>query len=141
MSSQNSEDDNNAQKIEDRTPYQKLVDLYHQLCPSLPKVKMLNETRRRLIRARWREHPDMDFWVNFFKRVEASDFLCGRVPPRGDRPPFIADFEWIIRPNNSVKILEGRYDNRKPPSELDLEIESLLNKWNGKGEKHDSKAS
>jgi hypothetical protein len=115
-----------------RTPYKQIVELYHRICKSLPRVKVLNETRKRLIRARWKEHPDMSFWEEYFKRVEASDFLCGRSEPSGGRPPFMADFEWLIRPSNFVKVIEGRYDNRQAVDrkiEIEQEIKKLTQKW------------
>ncbi|WP_175420985.1 hypothetical protein [Marinitoga sp. 1135] len=94
-----------------QTPYQKIVELYHAYCPSLPKVRVLNETRKKYIRARWKEHPDLKFWENYFKSVEESDFLTGRAN-YGNRDPFIADLEWLMRPNNFAKVIEGKYKNR-----------------------------
>jgi hypothetical protein len=92
-------------------PYQKIVDLYHKYCPMLPKVRVLNKARMRYLRARWQEFPDLNFWEQFFKRVANSKFLTGRAD-YGNRTPFVADFEWLIRPTNFIKVLEGRYDNR-----------------------------
>jgi len=114
----------------DKTPYQQIVDLYNRICSSLPNVKMLNNTRRRLIKARWREYPDLTFWEAFFKRVEESNFLTGRVDPVGDRPPFVANFDWLLKSSGFVKILEGYYDNRKTRKELEeeREIEELRKK-------------
>jgi len=89
------------------TPYKEIVDLYHQICVSLPRVAKLSEKRKQLLRARWKEYPDLQFWQELFQRVEASDFLTGR------KTDFRADFEWIIRPTNFIKIIEGRYDNVK----------------------------
>jgi len=121
-------DDVNDVKI-DRVPYTQIVEIYHQECPDLPKVKVMNKTRKRLLRARWKEHPDLEFWKKYFKKVQQSDFLCGRVEPRKGRAPFIADFEWLIRPNNFAKVLEGRYDNRKTKSD----VEAILQEFDIKG--------
>jgi len=97
-----------------QTPYQKIVDLYHSICESLPKIRALTAKRKSYIKARWKENPDMQFWTDFFHRVESSDFLSGRLEPKGDRErPFRADLEWITKESNFIKILEGRYDNRK----------------------------
>ncbi|AJW76890.1 hypothetical protein UF08_1 [Marinitoga camini virus 1] len=98
------------------TPYQKLVELYHTYCPSLPKVRILTETRKKYLNARWKEHPDLKFWEDYFKSVEKSDFLTGRVD-YGRRTPFLADFEWLIRPNNFAKVIEGKYKNREEKEE------------------------
>ena len=108
-------------------PYKKIVEIYHEECPDLPRVQVMNERRKRLIRARWKEHPDLEWWRQFFKRVHASDFLCGRVPPKGDRPPFLADLEWLVRPSNFAKVIEGRYDNRE--SKDNPEIDSILREF------------
>ena len=107
-------------------PYQKVVSLYHEICTSLPKVKALTDTRKRYLRARWKEHPDMDFWRELFEKVEASDFLTGRAD-YGNRKPFIANFEWIIRPNNFAKILEGIYDNRDSDPSFEAELLARAN--------------
>ena len=74
----------------------------------------------------------MSFWEEFFRRIEESDFLTGRVSPGKDGRIFVADFEWIIRPNNFAKILEGRYDNRQAIDRkinIEQEIKKLTQKW------------
>ena len=109
-----------------RTPYKEIVNLYHAECPDLPRVKVLNELRKRLIRARWKEHPDFNWWRQYFQKVHASDFLCGRVEPRNGKPPFLADLEWLVRPSNMVKVLEGRYDNRKP---IKSDVDAILKEF------------
>ena len=121
-------------------PYQEIVKLYHEILPELPTVKVLNETRKAYLRSRWREilskpellsifvpeHEDMLMaserqkgllWFRrYFEYVKESDFLCGRCEPgKGRASPFQADFEWLIRPTNFVKVLEGRYHQRASP--------------------------
>ena len=44
----------------------------------------------------------------FFKRIQRSDYLCGR------KKDWKATFDWIIMPGNLVKIIEGNYDNPPP---------------------------
>ena len=95
-----------------RTPYKEIVDLYHQICKSLPRVQTLNDFRKSLIKARWKEHPELEYWKDYFQRVEASDFLTGRVKSYKSSP-FVANLEWIMRPRNFANIIEGKYDNRK----------------------------
>lgn len=97
-----------------RIPFEKLVDLYHSVCTSLPKIRKLTSKRKSYIKARWKENPDMKFWTEFFQRVENSDFLSGRLEPKGNRDrAFKADLEWITKEENHIKILEGKYDNRE----------------------------
>lgn len=92
-------------------PVSDVVDLYHEmLCPPLPKVEKLTDTRRGLIQQRWREDlPDLHSWADFFRRVKSSDFLMGRTTSRDGRPPFRADLEWLTRPSNFAKIAEDKY--------------------------------
>ncbi len=101
-------------------PYQKIVDLYHSICVSLPKVRALTAKRKSYIKARFKYYPDMKFWTEFFKRVEDSDFLTKRLEPKdGKNQHFRADLEWITNEGNFVKILEGKYDNREEVIDAD----------------------
>lgn len=88
---------------------EELVDLYHRLCPSLPRVRQLTDARRKRLRDLPTRLGDVSV-EQFFARVEASDFLTGRTE-RGWR----ADIDWILKPEHVVRILEGTYDNRKGP--------------------------
>jgi len=96
---------------QDRIPYDQIVQLYHQMLPMCPAVKKFTERRRGLLRARWHagELPDMETWQKYFAYVASSEFLTGRTTPKGDRPPFLADLEWLCREGNYVKVWEGRY--------------------------------
>jgi hypothetical protein len=87
-------------------PHQQIIELYHQILPELPKVQVWNDDRQSCLRARWREdraRQHLDWWINFFNHVRGSPFLMGNVKK------FQADLEWLIRPKNFPKVLEGRY--------------------------------
>lgn len=105
-------------------PHQAIVDIYHEELPAHPRVLALNESRRALIRGRWRqlweergargrsrEPADLlDRLRSYFASdVKQSPFLTGMVAPRDGRPVFIADFEWLMRPQNFLKVIEGKY--------------------------------
>lgn len=87
----------------------KLVDLYHEHCPSMSVCQGVKGKREQFAKARLGEHQEEQFWIDFFKKVEASDFLCQRTPDGGLKA---SDFTWIMRPTNFISILEGKYDNR-----------------------------
>lgn len=93
----------------DPTPYAAILALYHENLPQLRAVEVLNDLRRRLVRARWRENPDLAHWRKYFRYVSTSGFLTGKVQLRKDEPPFEADFEWLMRPTNYAKVIEGKY--------------------------------
>ena len=81
-----------------------------------PTVREWTTQRQGYLRSRWhekKERKSLDWWEKFFEYVGESDFLTGRTNGTGDRPPFIADLEWLIRPTNIVKVIEGRYHLRR----------------------------
>lgn len=93
-----------------RVPVQKIVDLYHELLPELPRVEKLTKTRIGYIQQRWREDlPDLNQWANYFKHVKRSDFLMGRTQPQNGRQVFRASLEWLTKPSNFAKVAEDRY--------------------------------
>lgn len=100
-------------------PAQKLVDLYHRKLPSAPQCLVLTQARRGYLKARWREYAvikgwqteaeGMEFFGEFFDFVARSKFLTGRANGRDGRAPFVADMEWLFRPGNFAKVIEGKY--------------------------------
>lgn len=69
----------------------------------LPAVSRMTDSRRAAVRARIAEcGPDSVAAV--FDAIAASPFLCGQ----NDRN-WRADFDWVFRPRNYVKILENNY--------------------------------
>jgi hypothetical protein len=97
-----------------RCPHADIIALYHETLPSLARVREWTDARQALLRKRWAEKPErqtLDWWRDFFGYVERSDFLMGRKASRGS-DPFECDLEWLIRPRNFVKVIEGKYENR-----------------------------
>ncbi len=95
----------------DNCPHQSIIDLYHEILPSLRQVKEWTEARQKFLRTRWREKPErqsLDYWKAFFEYVSKCPFLMGK----SDKP-FQADLEWLVRPSNFVKVIEGRYDEKR----------------------------
>lgn len=97
-----------------------IVEIYHIQCPSLPKVMKLTESRIRAINARLREFTEEDIETAFVK-AENSPFL------RGEKSDFKADFDWIMKPDNLPKILEGKYDDREQVKKDSFD--SMLEDW------------
>lgn len=113
-------------------PIRKIVEIYHEKCPALPRVKAMHKAREEMLRTRWREDEDrqnLDFWGAFFSSVAASDFLCGRATPKPGKAPFVADFEWLIRPQNFAKVLEGKYDTESKVAP-DVPYDDIMRLWN-----------
>lgn len=72
---------------------------------AIPAIKSLSDARRAMLNARAKEC-GKDALAEVVRKAAASSFLNGG----GDRA-FIASFDWIFRPSNFLKILEGNYDN------------------------------
>ncbi len=92
-------------------PYQKIIDLYHEKLPMLPRIRMLTDHRKASMRMRWKnEFPDLETWGIFFRDVSRSKFLTGQAQPTNGRKPFQADIDFLLKPGNIAKIAEGKYD-------------------------------
>ena len=73
-----------------------------------PTVKTMADARRRALRSRLKDCGGNDGWKAAMERAAASDFLCGRT----SKPWTGFSFDWIAKPGNFNKLVEGNYDNR-----------------------------
>jgi uncharacterized protein YdaU (DUF1376 family) len=101
--------------------HSEVISLYHHHLPTLRKVEVWNAARQGYLRQRWREVAEelsksteidssdvLGWWGEFFQHVGKSKFLTGRVNSKDGRA-FTADLEWILKPSNFAKIVEGKY--------------------------------
>jgi len=101
--------------------HQAVIDLYHQQLPTLRRVEVWNAVRQGYLRQRWREvaaelakdkpisaSAVLDWFNDFFGHIQKSRFLVGKINGKDGRA-FAADLEWIIKPSNFAKIVEGKY--------------------------------
>jgi len=99
----------------DPCPHQAIIALYHELCPVGRQVREWTPARAQALRSRWREKPsrqNLDWWRRFFEYVSKSDFLMGRVNTAGKRP-FEVSLDWLVKSENFVKVIEGKFENSK----------------------------
>lgn len=97
-------------------PYQGIVDLYHQMLPTLPRCVSLTPARRGQLSQRHKDECDgsLENWASLFRVVSRSRFLMGKEPPGpGRAKPFIATLDWITKQDNFVKIIEGKYHDKR----------------------------
>ena len=73
----------------------------------IPRIKSLSEQRKKCVGARIREYgkPALSTVI---RKAAASDFLNGK-----NGRDFIATFDWLMKPTNFPKVLEGNYDNHE----------------------------
>ncbi len=92
-------------------PYEAIRALYHEVLPELRTCRELNKTRKGYMAQRWQNKPgpDLGKWRVYFEFVRTCPFLMGKKAGKGGLPPFRADLEWLIKPANFVKVVEGKY--------------------------------
>lgn len=101
-----------AKKTIPDCPYQQILDAYHELCALNPRVQVFSKRLKGSLKARWSEdqrRQNLAWWRWYFDYIAQSKFLTGRTEPRPGRPPFVADFDWILTPSGMDHILCGRY--------------------------------
>lgn len=87
----------------------KFVEMYNTICKSLPRCISLTPARIRKIDLRLKEH-GIGAYAAVFERMEASPFLIGK-----SSSGWRADLDWLVKnAENTVRIMEGRYDRRRP---------------------------
>jgi uncharacterized protein YdaU (DUF1376 family) len=91
-------------------PFDRIIAMYHEALPALPRFEVRTAARDAQIRQRYvNDLPTEAHWRNFFSHVSASDFLMGRAPAAPGRKVFRADLEWLTKQANFAKIKEQKY--------------------------------
>lgn len=89
-------------------PYQKIVNLYNELCPKLNRCMKVSDARERAVRARYSSGYALEDFEKLFRLAGESRFLNG-----GNERNWRADFDWLVRDSNMAKVLEGKYANKE----------------------------
>lgn len=112
-------EDSTSQKIQSSNPlscpYEELATLYNQvLGQDLGECRKLSPARKTALRSLWNEcikdkdFNDKDGGLSYFKRyftfVRNTPFLVGK------ETAWKANFDWILKNNNYIKICEGFYN-------------------------------
>lgn len=129
----------------DKVDHAAIIDSYNAICGGrLPKVTKLTDKRKRSIKNCLAQGFTVNDLSRAFKAAVNTPFLTGK----NDRC-WTANFDFIIKPDNIVKILEGAYGGAAPaPSaapaaknvvgehsyDLDLLLEHAMNQFAKKGE-------
>ena len=93
--------------------YSRTLELFSEICKSLPKPQEITPERKMLIdRGEEQLFEYGKTFEEFFRSVEESDFLSGRSGMWTG-----CSFDWILKPLNMVKILEGNYTNKEEYSD------------------------
>jgi len=103
-------------------PHKKIMALYHEILPELPRVQIWNGASEKHLQVLWREsekRQSLDAWKGFFEYCKKSDFMMGRVKE------WRADLMWMVKPANFAKIMNGtmhKYNKKKSLEERNREV-------------------
>jgi uncharacterized protein YdaU (DUF1376 family) len=89
----------------EHVPCAEIFGAYAKALPELPQLKLKDEARKKAIRSLWRQSKKfqtVDFWDRYFNYVRGIPFLMGM---RG------IGFDWLMKPANFKKVLEGNYQD------------------------------
>lgn len=82
-----------------------IAKAYNNSCPNLTQVQRMTDARKASVKARIKEF-GIDSVHAVIEYAADSPFLNG-----DNDKGWTADFDWIFRPGNFMKILEGKYKN------------------------------
>ena len=92
----------------ERIDYECVFEAYARNLPKLPQVRIKDDARKRAIKTivgMDKKFAEPDFFDRYFAYVEKSDFLMGR----NERAWKGCCFDWLMKPANLKKIIEGNY--------------------------------
>jgi hypothetical protein len=108
--------------------YQEIIDIFNTVCTDLPRA-MLTDQRIKMIDHLLKTN-SLEQIGQVFKNARDSDFINGKVNK------WRANLNWLLTPNNFVKVLEGNYKNLEDPknriksvSEQFQEAKDIVNKF------------
>ena len=91
----------------EKSIYQRIADLYNEICISFPKCISLSDARKKAIRARMNSGRTEEDFRRLFEMAEQSDFLKGK-----NSRNWSATFDWLLNDANMAKVLDGNYQSR-----------------------------
>lgn len=110
--SSNETNETNEQRVTKSNSCQLGVDLlavWNANCGSLPKARGMNAGRLKHAKARLADNPEVAYWEQVVKRIASSDFCCGWSGG------WKATFQWLLKPDTHLKVMEGQYDGKAKP--------------------------
>lgn len=103
-------------------PTQSVIDLYHEVLPNLPRVRLINKSRTRAIASLWKfvlttNNPEglpratnaaeALAWIRlYFERASANDFLMGRTQRTGEHAGWECDIDFLMTERGMKQVIE-----------------------------------
>ena len=110
------------------TTVQNVVNLYNEICVSLPKIRKLSTPCQQNVEKITSAYTE-DEIRETFEKAEKSLFLKGKKNSSETKfKDWKASFEWLVQEEHFVNTLNGKYDNSEE-DEKSLEYEQVYNSW------------
>lgn len=100
--------------------YSKLIDYWNDNCGNCKKIMSIEGSRRKHVTARIKQY-GKDKMLLAISKVSKSDFLQGK------KTDFLCTFDFMIKAENFLKIIEGNYDNGSATGNTDY-ISTQINR-------------
>ncbi len=100
---------NDCQKLSQKD-FQLAVDAWNNLeeLGIKPISRMASDSQRyKMLNARLKQY-GLESYMKAIENIRHSDFLLGKSGSR----PFNLTFDWFVRPNNFVKVMDGNYNGK-----------------------------
>lgn len=105
---------------------QSVIDLFHEILPELPVVRLLNDPRKKAISSFWKfvltskrsdgtaraiDAESALVWVRgYFERTRENDFLMGRGPKAGGHENWTCDIDFLLSDKGKKHVIEKTKD-------------------------------
>jgi hypothetical protein len=100
--------------------YQEIINIFNKVCVELPSARLpVTDERKKKIDALLKVYTLDDIGIVFEKTSE-SNYLNGKVEK------WKANIDWLLKPTNFVKVIEGNYDNVQVPK---INPDDPKNQW------------
>jgi hypothetical protein len=84
--------------------FQEIVNIFNYVFVELPKVTKIIDSRKKAITDILSKNTLEEMGI-VFRNISESDYLNGKIVS------WKADFDWVLKPDNFIKILENKYKN------------------------------
>ena len=101
----------NPAPISEKHDIETIISLYKEKLSHLPQPQKITDARKKHINARLVEF-GLEEVIRGLDKASKSQFLAGN-----NSREWKADIDWIFKPDNFAKILEGKYDNKEQKQE------------------------
>ena len=91
---------------------------YKRICVSYPPIARISSSRVNAVKAMLDKGYSQSVFEELLEMAEKSSFLKG-ANPRGWK----ANFDWLVKENNAVKVLDGNYNDNEEKQEHSFDID------------------